>query len=154
MCVQSQYVRIIEENDIKTLVMYGEYFWTQSPYVSTGMEYNPSTVKRVIEDLRDEHYLRVYDHPDHGIIGFIGFYIHPMLWNDEYIFATEVFFFVHPDQAGSGRGRTMMNMAEEELKSMGVHLISMGEMRSSKDMASYYASEGYTLTEQTYSKVL
>ena len=147
-------LRPIEPNDMRTLLAYGKYFWKQTPYVTSGMKYNSSCVKGVLNDLRDNHYLRVYDHPVHGIIGFIGLFIHPILFNDEYLAATEVFFFIHPDHRERGRARAMLTIAETALKEDGVDIISMGEMKSSTDMTEWYKGEGYTLSEQTYVKVL
>lgn len=147
-------IREMEDKDIDTLLTYGKYFWDQTPYVSTGMEYDASTVYDLLNTLKDEHYLRVVEDKEHGIIAFIGFFIHPMMWNPDYLTAGEVFFFVHPDFRKGTTGRTLLTRAEVDLKKMGVQMVSMGEMRSSKDMDDWYAAAGYAFTERTFSKVI
>jgi GNAT superfamily N-acetyltransferase len=145
-------IREIVPEDLPVLVAYGEYFWSKTPYAGTGIEYNPERVEILLRELDDNHYLKVLEHELDGIIGFIGFLITPIIFNDDYNVAAEAFFFIHPEHRGSN-GRVLLQQAELDLKDR-ADIISMGEMRSSKDMDEWYATQGYTLTERTFSKVI
>lgn len=144
-------IREITSKDIPTLLAYGEHFWTLTPYVTAGMVYNPQAIKELLTVLAADHYLRVVEE-DKKIIGFVGALIAPMLFNPDYIVATEVFFFAHPDHRGTV-GSEMMDQLESDLEGE-VDLVAFGEMRSSKDMHDYYSSRGYSHTETTYAKVI
>jgi len=145
-------IREMVLQDIPVLVAYGEYFWSTTPYVGTGLEYNPERIKVLLQELDDNHYIRILEHETDGIIGFIAFFITPFVFNDNYKVAAEAFFFIHPEHRGSN-GRVLLQQAQLDLKDR-ADLISMGELRSSKDMGEWYGDQGFTLTERTYSKVL
>lgn len=144
-------IRFVTTDDLAQLVAYGEHFWTLTPYITTGMEYNPDSVTRLLLDLMDNHYLKVVE-ADGKVVGFIGIMIADFPFNTDYQIASEVFFFVDPDHAGLGSG--LLAEAEGDLKSAGVSMLAMGELMSSTDMDNYYTSRGYAMTEQTYAKVL
>ncbi len=144
-------IREITEEDIPTLVKYGKFFWTKTPYVSTGMEYSPGTVASLLEQMAEEHYLRVYE-KDGEIVGFIGFLLVPFVFNPNYVQAQELFFFVHPSHRGE-IGKELLDTAELDLKDI-ADLVGVGDMASSTDMDNYYTGRGYTLTERVYTKVI
>jgi GNAT superfamily N-acetyltransferase len=144
-------IREITPEDIPTLVAYGSYFWTLTPYVTTGMEYNPETVEDLIVKIATDHYLRVYE-VDDKIVGFVGIIIVPFVFNANYTTGQEVFFFVHPEHRGTV-GKELIAQAEEDLKDT-VDLLAFGELRSSKDMTDYYKNLGYRHSETTFVKVV
>lgn len=145
-------IREIEDKDVAVLVEYGKYFWLDTPFVTTGMEYNPESVADLIAELHLNHYIRVYE-VDEKIVGFIGVMIMPFHFNRDYTIASEVFFFVHPEHRGEV-GKEMLEQAEKDLKEKDVNIISVGDMLSSKDMGEYYTRLGYVHTENTYVKVV
>lgn len=145
-------IRNITTDDLPQLIAYGEHFWTLTPYITTGMEYNPESVGKLLLDLMDNHYIKVFEKDD-KIVGFIGVLIAPFPFNTDYKIASEMFFFVHPDYRGEV-GSSLLDKAEEDLKNDGVSMLAMGELTSATDMDTYYIGKGYALTEQTYTKVL
>ena len=144
-------IREITNDDLPQLIVYGEHFWTLTPYASTGMEYNPETTGKLLLNMKENHYLRVAE-VDGKIIGFLGILIAPILFNSDYTVGQEVFFFVHPEHR-DGLGQKLLDQAEEDLKGL-VDILAVGDMVTSTDMTDYYKGRGFTLTEQTYSKVL
>jgi len=144
-------IREITSKDIPVLLVYGKHFWKLTPYVSAGIEYNEDAVRELLQELAEEHYLRVAEE-DGKIIGFVGAMIVPMIFNPKVSVATEVFFFVHPDFRGA-TGSALMDQLEKDLEDQ-VDLVSFGEMTSSTDMHDYYIDRGYSHTETTYAKAL
>ncbi len=144
-------IREITDADIPVLLSHGSAFWEVTPYVSTGMEYNPEAVSQLIETLREDHYLRVAE-ADGEIVGFIGLLIAPFVFNPNYTVATELFFYVHPLNRGSV-GSQLIAQAEQDVKEI-ADLLSFGEMRSSKDMNDYYTRLGFVHSETTFVKVI
>ena len=144
-------IRQATVDDLGILLEYGEYFWTLTPYVSTGMEYDTDSVAMLLVSLMDDHYLRVVEE-EGVVVGFIGIMISPFHFNTNYQIASELFFFIDPDYRG--QGAALLEQAEADLKAKGADVIAMGELMSSTDMKKFYESKGYTLTEQTYAKVL
>ncbi len=144
-------IREITKEDIPTLVAYGEFFWTRTPYVTTGMEYNPQAVEDLLLQMSKDHYIRVAE-VDGEVVGFVGILISPLVFNPNYTMATEVFFFVHPESRGT-IGTLLMQHAEKDLKDK-ADIITFGEMRSSQDLDQYYTRKGYVHTETSYSKVI
>ena len=144
-------IREIVEDDIGTLVQYGKFFWTKTPYVTAGMEYNPGYVAEMLQTLKDDHYLRVYE-VDGEIVGVIGFYLVPFPFNPNYKLAHEIFFFVHPGHRGA-IGKELLEQAERDLADK-VDIVTLGDMLSSTDMNDYYTQRGYTLSERAYTKVI
>ena len=144
-------IRKMTEADIPVLLAYGEHFWKQTPYVSTGMELDIEHIRGLLMVLKEDHYMRVYE-IDGSIVGFLGIFIAPFLFNPTYSTATELFFFVHPDHRGTV-GKELMAQAEQDLKD-DADILAFGELRSSKDMTEYYTGLGYVHSETTFVKVI
>ena len=145
-------IREITENDVGALVEYGRYFWEQTPFVTTGMEYHEDSIADLLAELHLNHYLRVYE-LDKEIVGFIGLFVVPFMFNKNYKVSQECFFFVHPEHRGE-IGNLLLQQAEEDLKNQGVCMMAMGDLMTSKDMNEYYTSLGYMHTENSFAKVL
>ncbi len=144
-------IRRAVEADIKVLLAYGEFFWTESPYARKGIAYCPQTVELLLCAMIKDHYLIVTT-VDEVIVGFLGLVITPFPFNDDYMVGSELFFYVHPKHRGS-IGSTMMEQAESDLTDE-VDILSFGDMSSSTDMKDYYETRGFEMTERSYSKVL
>ena len=147
-------IREITEDDLPVILVYAEYFWTKTPYISTGLQLNKIDTADLLRTMQQDHYLRVYEDEEQGIVGIIGHMIMPFLFNNDYNLAAEMFFFVHPEYRGGDVGSKLVDQAEKDLKEMGVDLVSMSEMRSSKDMEKWYAKKGFTLVERSFGKVI
>ena len=81
----------------------------------------------------DNHYIRVIKSKEGDILGMIGFLIHPMIFNQNILQATEAFYYIHPLLRGEKLGRELLEHAEEELD---VDLIALGDVTTSMDMDS------------------
>ncbi len=145
-------IESMDDGDVGTLVSYGVGFWDLTPYCDK-FDYNPVTVKRLVLDMADNHYLRVAKNEEGKILGMIGFLLYPLVFNDEVITGTEVFFFTHPKARGMGVGEALLDRALEDLEPI-VDILSVGDMSSSMHMIGLYRKKGFTLSERTYTKVL
>jgi len=144
-------IRPAVEADIKVLVAYGEFFWTQTPYARKGIPYNAKTVAALLRLLIEDFYLTVAT-VDNVIVGFLGMLISALPFNDDYTVGSELFFYVHPKHRGS-IGSSMMLQAEVDLSDT-VDILSFGDMNSANDMKEYYEERGFEMTERCYTKVL
>ena len=144
--------RRAQVTDLNYFLEYGMSFWQQTPY-KDSIQLDDNQIARVILDLMEHHYCRVVE--DEGqIVGMIGCLLHPVFFNNDYIQATEVFFYVHPEYRSTGLGADLLREVEFEMKDMGVHMLALGDLTTSMDMDKFYTEHGYDLTERTYTKVL
>lgn len=144
-------IESMDDGDVETLVQYGIPFWAMTPYCKE-FKYNPDCVRNLVINLADNHYLRVVKQ-EGRILGMIGFILSPLVFNDEVIVATEVFFFIHPSTRGCGLGEMMLERALKDLEPI-VDIVAMGDMATSMDMEELYQRKGFSLSERTYTKVL
>ena len=96
-------IRPAAPTDLDELLKYGRFFWQKTPYCAK-IPYNANAVKDLIETMIDAHYLIVSEEGT-DLVGFLGMYITPMVFNPDYMVATEVFFFVNPACRGKEWGR-------------------------------------------------
>ena len=144
-------IREYKAEDLTQLLIYGKAFWLDSPYFEMGMEYDPEAVADMVLELAEKHYLRVYE-VQGEIVGFIGIAITPLPFAPTYTMAKEMFFFVHPLNRGSV-GQQLLLQAEADVEKW-ADIICFGDMATSKDMSEYYAKNGYSHSESTYTKEL
>jgi GNAT superfamily N-acetyltransferase len=144
-------IRRAKLSDLYSLNQYGEFFWTKSPYYG-HIPYNAEAVTELLRTMITDHYLIVATEGAQ-INGFLGLLIAPLIFNPNYMTATELFFFVRPSKRGMGFSAQLIEQAEDELKDV-IDIISFGDMSTSTDMDRYYKSRGYAQTERSYSKVL
>lgn len=146
------YIESMNEEDVETMVQYGLGFWQLTPY-KDDFSYNPESVRDLLYTMADQHYVRVA-HSDKGhILGFIAFWLAPMIFNQDISTATEIFFFVHPVARGAGLGEELLDHSIKELEPI-VDIMSLGDMATSMHMEELYKRKGFELGERTYTKAL
>ena len=144
-------IRPAAPGDLSALLEYGRYFWQKTPYVGK-IPYNAKAVKDLIETMMDAHYLIVSEEGT-VLVGFLGMFLTPMIFNPDYVVATEVFFFVDPAHRGKETGASLFARAEYDLADI-ADILSFGDMTTSTDMADMYTRNGYVYTERAFTKVL
>ena len=144
-------IRKATEQDIPTLLSYGEFFWHSTPYVRAGIAYNQKCVETLLCTMIEDHYVIVVIEDD-LIVGFLGVVLSALPFNDDYTVGTELFLYVHPDYRG-GMAKAMMTQAEVDLYDQ-IDILSFGDMSTSTDMKEYYEESGFAMTERAYTKVL
>jgi len=88
------------------------------------------------------------------VIGMIGTYIDPFTFNDEYLVAKEIIWWVEPEHHGSGVGRTLLREAEIASARAGAELIVMMDLADNPVSERVYRQEGYYHSENSWSKAL
>ncbi len=143
-------IRPANKADLFQLLEFGGYFWKQTPYFGK-IPYNADAVRELLLDMMDNHYVTVYLHGTQ-IVGFLGIFLSPLIFNPEYTVATEVFFFVSPAKRGYKIGDALFRHAELELGAE-ADVMAFGDMTTSTDMEQMYTDRGYAFTERTFTKV-
>ena len=139
------------EDDVKQIVELGAVFWESVPY---KVDYHPETTEVLIKWMDDNHYLHILKKED-TIVAMLGVLVHPMMYNADVLQATEIFFFVAPEERQNGLGEALLEMAEKDLKDMGCEFFVMSEMPStSMDLAEWYTKLGYRTGERQWIKEL
>lgn len=88
----------------------------------------------------------------HGMIGLVAV---PFIFNSNYTHAGEIVWWVDDEIKGTGFGIGLLRFAESMARDAGAVHIQMVDLISSGDLpGKIYASEGYQLTERSYTKVL
>ena len=144
-------IRPAVPGDLHDLLNYGRFFWQKTPYCGK-IPYNGHAVETLLESMMDSHYLIVSEDGD-DMLGFLGMLITPMVFNPDYMIATEVFFFVDPAWRGNDIGASLFARAEYDLVDL-VDIIVFGDMTTSTDMTEMYTRNGYVCTERSFTKVL
>lgn len=144
-------IQSIDEGDIAVLVAQGIGFWDLTPYAN--YPYCARSVENMFTELADNHYLRVVKDGEGSILGFMAFWLAPMIWNTALMTATELLFFVHPSMRGIGIGEEMLDHAIKEIGPL-VDVMSMGDMATSSDMIELYERKGFQLSERLYTRVM
>lgn len=144
-------IESMDDGDVQTLVQYGVGFWELTPYCHK-FSYNPECVAQLVNNIADDHYLRVAKDEEGKILGMIGFLLTPLVFNDRVLQATEIFFFTHPSVRGTGIGEALLDRAIAELGPL-VEIMAVGDMTTSTDMIDLYKRKGFTLSEQSYTRI-
>lgn len=139
--------------DIPNLLEFGDEYWENTPYASTGMPYREDAYEGVIRHLIENEYFRVVE-VDGVIAAFIGAAVAPVALNPDYMVAQEIFWYVAPEHRTNGFGHMLREVYEEEMKTAGVSIVTMQDMSSSADMENYLLAADYTMTERVFAKVI
>ena len=148
--MNNAHIRHAVEEDIEQIVEMGKEFWELTPFTIIGIEYRPDSIAELLQILIEDHYLVVVD-SDVGLIGCVGFFIVPFVFNKDYSVAQELFFWVAPSVRGVGS--QLLEAVEKDLKDI-VDVVAMGELQTSTKLEEFYKKRGYIKTESVYSKVL
>jgi len=110
---------------IPRMVAYGQQFWHQTAYYKDyGIEYDVETVTAMAHHCMEKGVAR-YAIEGHQIVGLMLCLVAPVLMNANHSHAVEWVFYVDEAYRRTGLGKTLIELAEKELKELGVVMLSM-----------------------------
>lgn len=117
------------------------------------IEMDRETVEELIDKLTDQGLMFVADISK--VVGVIGLVISPFLFNKNHGGGYEIILWVEPEYAKMGLAKDLLKTMETEARALGLSHVVMVALKTSPPQAGkLYESEGYELTELSYTKVL
>lgn len=139
--------------DVPAVVRMSASFYATTSYAGWA-DFNPDTVEKLAESLARDHLLLVADH-DGEVVGMVGLYVAPFMFNADKRAAYEVVWWVDPAGRSTGAGKALLGAIEPACKEAGCHAIQMVHLANSPPQAAMlYERAGYANTESSYTKVL
>ena len=124
-------------------------FYDTTTYTAHAAMCNDS-VARLAQTLADHHVLLVTE-VGGSVVGMIGLFIAPNMFNNDVLTAHEVVWWVEPSALGSGAGRALIERAIAECASRGCAAVQMVTLSTSPPQASaLYEKLGFTHSETLY----
>lgn len=146
-------IRHAIHSDIGAIVAMSEKFYATTHY-SRWADFNPETVESLATNLLENHILLVAE-VDGEVVGMVGLFVAPFMFNHDRIGAYEVVWWVNPDAQGAGVGMELLAAIEPACRAKGVNAIQMVMMANSPPKAqAIYEKFGYNHSETSFTKEL
>lgn len=144
-------VRLATQEDVDTIVSLGFDFWVETPSFRAGIPYNHDSCKRLASIIVDTGIALIA-----GDYGMLLMLTSPHPFNHNFTVASEIAFYIKPENRKGLLALKMIRAAEDEARNMGVNHISMAyiEGYSPKGITRLYSHLGYSPSEGTFSKML
>ena len=148
-----------QEQDVATLVAYGETFWKETIYYKEwGVEYDSYSVANMTRHLMNTGLVYFAHEKDDRskIVGMILMVESPLPMNNAYRITTEWVFYVDENWRNKGVGQQLIADAEWYMKQTGHRFMSMISLTNVTPEAAegLYKSLGYQQTETSFTKEL
>lgn len=139
--------------DVPAIVDMSERFYETTSY-SRWAAFDPNTVEALATNLVENHLMLVAD--DGGkVVGMVGLFVAPFMFNANVMAAYEVVWWVSPDDQGKGAGKALLAAIEPACLAKGCKAIQMVHLASSPPQAAaIYERMGYAHTESSYTKIM
>ncbi len=142
-------IRSADEKDFDAILDLSEQFWLSTIY-SEPFERDHTLI--MVQMAYRCGLLAVLDIG--GVVGFCAAVCSPILGSSNALGATELAWYVKPENRGGKNGLRLMLFMEDLAKAKGVKYFNMVAMHSSMEVGSIYERLGYQKTETSYTKVL
>ena len=144
-------------SDIPQIVEMSRKFYETTTYAAFA-PMDDETVARLSGTLAGDHVLLVaessdWKHVDGGqaLVGMIGLFVAPFLFNAGKVTAHEVVWWVDPTHLGAGLGRMLIERAIAACKNLGATAIQMVHLSTSPPQAAaLYTKLGFVHSESSY----
>jgi GNAT superfamily N-acetyltransferase len=150
-------IRFAVEQDIPTLVGWGEKFWEHTWFKQElDQEYCGQSVAFLLQGLmNDDHgFVLVVEDEEQQVRGFALIAVSPFVFNLNRKMAGELAWYVDPEYRGHRAGLTLLKKAELVAQRRGCDYLSMISMNHSMNVGPLYEKVGYSPAETTYIKEL
>lgn len=138
-------------DDVPAIVSMSAQFYPQTHYAE-WVEMDEGTVADLASNLIDNHVFMVAE-DDGELVGMIGLFIIPFMFNRDVLFAGEVIFWVHPKARGGMTAANLLRSIEDPCREAGAGRVQMVHMPNSPPQASaLYTKLGYFPSESSYTK--
>lgn len=146
-------VRQATLDDVPAIVAMSAKFYATTAY-SGWADFNPETVSNLASGLATDHVMLVAEDGDR-LIGMVGLFVAPFMFNNDVTAAYEVVWWVDPDAQGHGAGKALLAAIEPACAAKGCKAIQMVHLASSPPQAAaIYERCGYVLSESSYTRIL
>lgn len=146
-------IRSATLEDVPGIVEMSRKFYTTTSY-SGWADFNSETVTDLASNLTENHVMLVAE-SDGVLVGMVGLFVAPFMFNADKIGAYEVVWWVDPEAQGAGVGKMLLQAIEPACKERGANSIQMVHLASSPPQAAMiYERMGFRHTESSYTKVL
>ena len=146
-------VRQATQDDVPRIVDMSAKFYETTSYARWA-PFNPDTVHDLAANLAENHVMLVAE--DAGeLVGMVGLFAAPFMFNGDVTAAYEVVWWVDPDAQGRGAGKALLQAIEPACSARGCRAVQMVHLSSSPPQAAaIYERMGYGHTESSYTKLL
>ena len=139
--------------DVPVIVAMSAKFYADTSY-SKWADFNPETVTDLASNLTENHVMLVAEH-EGQVVGMVGLFVAPFMFNSERTGAYEVVWWVDPAAQGQGAGKALLCAIEPACKDAGCHAIQMVHLSNSPPQAAaIYERMGYSHSESSYTRTL
>jgi GNAT superfamily N-acetyltransferase len=139
--------------DVPAIVAMSEKFYATTSYCSWA-PFGGDTVEQLATNLTNDHVMLVAE-SDGQVVGMVGLFVAPFLFNNDITAAYEVVWWVEPNAQGHGAGKALLAAIEPACRDAGCKAIQMVRLASSPPQAAaIYEGAGYPHTESSHTKVL
>lgn len=146
-------IRKATKYDIPAVVELSKLFYATTSYAEWAV-FDAETVFDLASNLAENHVLLVAEQ-DSAIVGMVGLFVAPFMFNREKTAAYEVVWWVSPEAQGVGVGKALLEAIEPACKEKGASAIQMVHLKNSPPQAAaIYERYGYRQTESSYTRVL
>ncbi|KRA74267.1 hypothetical protein ASD78_12300 [Lysobacter sp. Root667] len=140
--------------DIPAIVAMSERFYATTTY-RTFAAFCPETVAELAHTLIDRGIVLLAENDAGEVIGMVGLFVAPFMFNRDRCAAYEVMWWVNPDAQGAGAGKALLAAVEPACRAAGCHAAQMVHLSTSPPQAAaLYERLGYAHSETSYTKVL
>ena len=146
-------VRLASSDDLASIASLGREFFKESGYASVA-DYSEGDLHKTLENLERIGFVLVAG--DKQLDGIAAFILFPFFFNHGVLLCQELFWWVRPEQRGSGIGAEILNHAERIAKARGAKAISMLclEAVNPEQVSAFYRKRGYAAKEHQFWKEL
>lgn len=147
-------VRFADMGDIDRIVEMAEKFYPNTRYHAAGIPLKKDCAAGLAILMIKTSTLLVAESSDGNIVGMVGSYIDPFTFNDDYLIAKEIVWWVDPDHQLGGHGRSLLIEHELACKDAGAKLIVMMDLADNPVATQIYRGMGYYHSENSWTKVI
>jgi len=139
--------------DVPVIVSMSAKFYATTSYAKWA-EFSPESVAQLATNLAENHIMLLAEH-EGQVVGMVGLFVAPFLFNTDRTGAYEVVWWVNPDAQGHGAGKALLAAIEPACKDAGCHAIQMVHLSTSPPQAAaIYERMGYAHTESSYTRIV
>lgn len=148
------HIRNATPADIPAIVAMGERFYATTRYREFA-EFCAETVAELAHTLIDRGIVLLAEADTGDVVGMVGLFVAPFMFNRDRCAAYEVMWWVNQDAQGAGAGKALLAAVEPACRAAGCHAAQMVHLTTSPPQAAaLYERLGYAHSETSYTKVL
>ena len=146
-------VRNATLSDVPAIVEMSRKFYATTTY-SGWADFNAESVHDLASNLTENHLMLVAD-DGAKLIGMVGLFVAPFMFNGDVTAAYEVVWWVDPSEQGQGAGKALLAAVEPACRAKGCKAIQMVHLSTSPPQAAgIYERMGFRHSESSFTKTV